>query len=169
MPPLNEPDVGAQMGRAAGAPQAPAGQSSNSNTGTGCLVAIVIIVVLGLIGALMGSGDDDDSPSGSGGGGRSSDEPDVAEPDVEELHFGAFDVCKQFVTDRLKAPSTAKFRNYFEDDGEVNVSGGPSEFTVISSVDSENGFGAMLRSEFVCTVTHVSGGNWRLVDVTLLE
>lgn len=69
--------------------------------------------------------------------------------------------------DRLRAPATASFRNYFEDDGEVVVTGGPSTYRVVSSVDSENGFGANIRSNFVCEVRHVSGESWRLVDLAI--
>lgn len=60
------------------------------------------------------------------------------------------------------------FRNFFQDDGEVVVAGtGSGPFTVRSTVDSQNGFGAMLRSSFVCTVTIVDDKTVRLVDVTI--
>lgn len=42
---------------------------------------------------------------------------------AEDRQFAAFDVCKQFVADQLRSPGTAEFRNYFEDDGEVVVTG----------------------------------------------
>lgn len=131
------------------------GKSGDNNAGAGCLVLIVIAAVLWLIGTLMGGGDDDDSSGGS----------DVSS--AEDLEYGAFDVCTNFVKDRLRAPSTAEFRNYFEDDGEVVVTGGPDTYVVTSSVDSENGFGAMLRSTFVCQVEHVAGTRWMLVDLSI--
>ena len=53
--------------------------------------------------------------------------------------------CKDQVEARLKAPSTAKF-------SDVSVKGIGGEFTVTGSVDSENSFGAMIRSEFSCDV-----------------
>lgn len=85
-----------------------------------------------------------------------------------DKEYEAFEICKDFVKDRLKAPSTAKFRNYFEDDGEVTVSGsGSGPYTVISSVDSENSFGAALRSNFVCVVNNTGGANWRLADISI--
>lgn len=89
---------------------------------------------------------------------------------ADTQRYGAFDVCTRFVKDRLKAPATASFRDYFEDDGEVTVTeGSAGTFTVRSSVDSENGFGAKLRTNFVCTVADKGKGNWRLVDVQLDE
>jgi hypothetical protein len=79
----------------------------------------------------------------------------------------AFDACKGFVKRQLKAPSTAKFRNYYEQDGEVVVLGtGDGPYTVMSSVDSENSFGAKLRSNFTCKVT-LSGGTWKLDDISV--
>ena len=36
-----------------------------------------------------------------------------------------------------------------------------------STVDSENGFGAKIRSSFVCTVTHTGGDSWHLDDISL--
>lgn len=161
--PQPEPSVGDQLGKAAaGKPDltpegiaARGAKKSDNNAGVGCLVVIVIIGVLWALGSLFG-GDDD---GGGSGGGSSSD----------DIEYGAFDVCTQFVKDRLRAPATASFRNYFEDDGEVVVTGGPTVFTVRSSVDSENGFGAKIRSNFVCEVRHTGGESFRLVDLQLVE
>lgn len=120
----------------------------------GCIVAIVAVIALVILGSIMGG---DDGPS------TASDD----KPTADELEYGAFDVCTEFVKDRLKAPATASFRNYFQDDGEVLVTGGPTTFTVTSSVDSENSFGAKIRSRFICEVRHVSGTRWQLVDVQI--
>ena len=90
------------------------------------------------------------------------------EPDADDLRSSAFDVCTQFVEDRLKSPGSAKFRNYFQDDGEVTVTGsGDGPYIVTSSVDSENSFGALLRNNFVCEVRHIDGTQWRLVDLSI--
>lgn len=111
---------------------------------------LTVVAVAGLLLSGCSSGDD--------------------EPSAEDLRYGAFDVCQEFVKARLKAPGTAKFRNYFEDDGEVVVTGsGQGPYTVRSSVDSENSFGASLRSNFTCTVRNVEGERWRLVDVVIDE
>lgn len=86
----------------------------------------------------------------------------------EDMNYAAFDICTKFVKDRLKAPSSAKFRNFFEDDGEVTVTGsGDGPFVVRSTVDSENSFGAQIRGDFVCTVRNTGDSNWRLVDLQL--
>ena len=88
--------------------------------------------------------------------------------DGEARKRQAFGVCTDFVKDRLKAPATASFPDYSEDERHVTVIGseeGP--YTVQSSVDSENSFGAKVRTDFTCTVTHVSGDRWRLEDLVL--
>lgn len=89
--------------------------------------------------------------------------------DEPDLHWGAFDVCTEFVKDQLRAPSTAQFRNYHQDDGEVVVNQYGDTFVVRSSVDSENGFGAMIRNDFTCTVDHIADGRFRLDDITFLD
>ncbi len=111
------------------------------------------LVILMIIGAAAG----DSSSSGGGSSSSSSDQK-----------YAAFEMCKDFVKDRLKAPSTATFRNFFQDDGEVSVSGyGDGPYTVMSTVDSQNGFGAKIRSSFSCTVTNTSGDNWRLNSISI--
>ena len=79
----------------------------------------------------------------------------------------AFDVCKDFVKRRLKAPSTAKFRNPLQDDGEVAITGsGNGPFTIRSTVDAENSFGAKPRSTFTCVVT-LNGDTWNLDNLII--
>lgn len=96
-------------------------------------------------------------PDDGGGGGGTS---------ASDQEHTAFEMCKKFVKDRLKAPESATFRNFFQDDGEVSVTGsGNGPYVVTSSVDSENSFGAKLRANFRCTVTNTSGNNWHLDDI----
>ena len=52
--------------------------------------------------------------------------------------------CEQLVSEQLKAPGSAKFVN-------VKVSPeGQKSLYITGDVDSENGFGALLRSSFEC-------------------
>ena len=68
--------------------------------------------------------------------------------------FTAIRRCEDLVTQQLKSPSTAEFDSSASGDG---------TWTVIGYVDAQNGFGAMVRSEFGCTV--VIRGN--TADTTL--
>ena len=54
--------------------------------------------------------------------------------------------CEDSIRNQLKAPSTAKFS------GERYTDNDP-DWLVTGNVDAENGFGAMIRSGFSCTLT----------------
>lgn len=73
--------------------------------------------------------------------------------------YGARDVCEQFVKDRLKSPSTAKF-------SETSAAEVGGTWTVRGAVDSENGFGAKIRNTYTCEVRHDSGDKWKLIDLS---
>lgn len=66
-------------------------------------------------------------------------QPTNPEPDITVA-------CKALVRERLKAPASADFSH-------VTMSGSGPEYTVRGFVDSENGFGARLRSSFTCEAT----------------
>lgn len=55
--------------------------------------------------------------------------------------------CRGMVQDKLKAPSTANFS------GE-GASGSGNSWTVTGSVDSQNSFGAQIRSSYTCSLTY---------------
>jgi hypothetical protein len=108
-----------------------------------------VLVVIGLISDAL---KDDDSSTTSGGSNT---------PSSDDLELGAWNVCHQFVEDRLKAPSTADF----EDVDEYKASNSAGVWTIVGWVDSENSFGAKIRTDYVCKVRHVSGQRFNLVDL----
>lgn len=55
--------------------------------------------------------------------------------------------CEDWVKQRLKSPGSAKFASYHET-GFIGSDSGP--WTVSGYVDSQNSFGAFLRSNYVC-------------------
>jgi hypothetical protein len=58
--------------------------------------------------------------------------------------------CESAVKDRLRSPGSADFPF----DGVFNVTAtGPSTYRQVSYVDSQNGFGALIRTNFVCEAT----------------
>lgn len=68
--------------------------------------------------------------------------------------------CEQVVGERLKAPSTAEFNTTMAKDN------GDGTWEVRGQVDSENEFGAMVRSTYGCTVFFEDGDAVRAtVDV----
>jgi len=87
--------------------------------------------------------------------------PTKHQPTSTENRDDATRACQEkFVPDRLKAPATAKFSNVTTT---ATAAGG---YTVVGSVDSENGFGALIRSTFTCSV-HSSGDQWVLDSATV--
>ena len=76
---------------------------------------------------------------------------------------GAVTACRQFVEARLVSPASADFPWGFEAD---NV--GPV-WEYLSYVDSENRFGAKLRTNFRCLVEHTGRGEYRLIDLQMAE
>lgn len=66
--------------------------------------------------------------------------------------WGAQVSCEDAVSNMLKAPATAKFDNW------VRNANGDGSFTVTGTVDSQNSFGAMLRSQFSCKVRDKGNG-----------
>jgi hypothetical protein len=72
----------------------------------------------------------------------------------------AYSICQQFVEERLKAPGSAKWPWIHTD--QVTEHLGNGKYRIKSYVDSQNVFGAMVRTHFVCVVQHVDGAKWRL-------
>ncbi|ULJ61041.1 J domain-containing protein [Wielerella bovis] len=66
--------------------------------------------------------------------------------------WGAQVSCEDAVSNMLKAPTTAKFDNW------VRTPNGDGSFMVTGTVDSQNSFGAMLRSQFSCKVRDKGNG-----------
>lgn len=86
--------------------------------------------------------------------------PPTAEPD-NSIEAGI--ICERFVTKRLKSPSTAKFASVIWD-GVRAVKSGKNQYTFRSWVDSQNSFGAMIRTQFNCVIED-AGDQWKLVDL----
>ena len=69
----------------------------------------------------------------------------------ERLIRDAFQASKKEVKSQLKAPSTAKFATEFDKESKYKIN--DDESVVIQSyVDAQNSFGAMIRTNFRCTV-----------------
>jgi hypothetical protein len=81
-----------------------------------------------------------------------------------DVKFSVDAACKHFVKAQLKAPSTAKFPSV----DSATIGGTNGQYVEASYVDSDNSFGASLRSSFVCTVHKTSSG-WVLDSLTGLS
>lgn len=101
-------------------------------------VAVVVIVLVCAIGYVVSLGDDDEP------GGDST---------MAEI------MCEDFIEERLKAPATAEY--------EHSTTFTNPAYRVTGTVDSENGFGAMIRSEFTCVVEPKGEDEWELVSLDI--
>ncbi len=63
----------------------------------------------------------------------------------------AYNYAEHFVKQRLKSPSTAEFPGIFEKADHITELGN-DEYLINSWVDSQNSFGAMIRSKFSCKI-----------------
>lgn len=72
-----------------------------------------------------------------------------------------------FVKERLRSPASAVFPTSSDGQGASVVRTGTCTFTVMGHVDSQNGFGAMLRTEYIAKVTPDAAGKYKLDDLVM--
>ena len=115
----------------------------------GCLPVLMIgaavVIGLGVIGSAFGGGSD-----------YEEDSPDRPAAPREFSQFTAEIFCEDKVREMLKSPSTADF----PDTTATREQGGA--FDVRGVVDSQNSFGATVRSTFGCTVTPINADQARV-------
>ena len=76
----------------------------------------------------------------------------------------AYDMAQVFVKRRLKSPATADFPGYRK----VTVypiKGAVDRYGIRGYADSQNGFGANIRTQYVCELQYMGGGNWRVTNL----
>jgi hypothetical protein len=118
------------------------------------------LVVLVLVALAIGS---------SGSKGSSSSTPEATRAPTK---ISAWVMAQQFVKDRLKSPGSADFGGVFSDyqsPDEVVTDLGGGSFRVRAWVDSQNVFGAKLRTRFLCELKFVGNDRWQLTSLEFLE
>jgi hypothetical protein len=79
----------------------------------------------------------------------------------------AFVMSQEFVRRNLKAPSTAEFPWYTDDQVAVSTKPGCA-FRVIAWVDAQNSFGAQIRSVYIVDMKYNDdAGTWMLTDISI--
>lgn len=68
----------------------------------------------------------------------------------------AYNYAKEFIKDGLKSPSTAEFPGTFEQKNHVTDLGN-GQYQINSWVDSQNSFGAIIRSRWSCKIIFSNG------------
>ena len=100
---------------------------------------------------------------GSTDGGNSNKSPNAWKS--EDNSTMAYIMMEDFVKGRLKSPSSAKFPGVF--DGRQNHVKylGNQKYRIVSYVDAQNSFGAMIRMHFTGEIEQVSEDKWRLISL----
>lgn len=81
-------------------------------------------------------------------------------------------MTQQFVKERLKSPGSASFgslMNDYQRASDVCKPKGNETWHCLGWVDSQNSFGAMLRTKFFAVVHHTGNDNWKLEDFAFGE
>ncbi|MEN0020448.1 MAG: zinc ribbon domain-containing protein [Planctomycetota bacterium] len=140
--------------------------------GSGCSGVVAALALVGGLIWLVQSGTDVDQVGArrSTPQGESSSEvaPDERWRERSDT-VSAYIMTERFVRERLKAPRTAKFPGIFDGQQDHVSYLGDQQYAIVSYVDSENGFGAMLRMRFAAKVEQVEEDKWRLLSLDMFE
>lgn len=124
----------------------PKSSNDENNVATGCVS--LIILILAVVFLWNGCTDSSDSP-------KSTTSKRPTETD-------AYFMTWEFVKSNLKAPSTAEFP--YSNRAEI-IATGINQWKVTAYVDSQNSFGAKIRTHYIATVRYIGNDEWELVNI----
>ncbi|RPI06745.1 MAG: hypothetical protein EHM64_01860 [Ignavibacteriae bacterium] len=82
----------------------------------------------------------------------------------DSLRTNAYTMAKHFIKEQLTSPASADFASMSESN--ISTKDGVT-FTISSYVDSQNSFGAVIRTNFVVKIRYIESTNkWRLEDIS---
>ena len=84
---------------------------------------------------------------------------------LNDLKIKALVYSHSCIKEKLKAPASADFPSDLKAVSHLN----DSIFIINSYVDSQNSFGAMIRTKYTCKITIIDEDHYRCDDVLLLE
>jgi hypothetical protein len=142
-------------------PQCKTPVKNNISTGKGCLIIFLAVIFLPLIISKIMGVDSGSSPSRGGNSGYQFGENNIAN------HFMAYSIMEDYVKNRLKAPSAAKFPETSINRHHIKHLGG-RKYRIDSWVDSENSFSAKIRTKFVGEIQQTSEYEWKLISLKLM-
>jgi hypothetical protein len=96
---------------------------------------------------------------------RKTDTAATKSYDAGSRNIEAYNMMETFVKKRLKSPSKAEFPGVF--DGKVDhvTYDGMGVYNISSYVDSQNSFGATIRTRFSGSIEDLGGGRWKLISL----
>jgi len=79
-------------------------------------------------------------------------------------------LCNKFVKLQLRNPLSADFKGLAGMGGDAKrLPGLTPQWTVTSHVDTKTDLGITKRIAFECTIQHVEGDRWKLIDLDLTD
>jgi hypothetical protein len=115
----------------------------------GCLVPFGLIAIIVAIVATSGDGKSGDNRPGE--------------------HMAAI-MCEDFVKDKLKSPGSAEFPGVMDSDYAKTTELSkkkPWKYRVDGHVDAQNGFGALVRIDYECSVSTKDNEDWTLDNLDM--
>ncbi len=124
---------------------------------------ILIIIILGTFIALVPDSDFSDI------GNKTPVKTKTVKKDWREQNNSsmAYIMVQDFVEQRLKAPKSADFPGAFDSPGYSVDYLGNQSYIIKAYVDSQNSFGANLRTHFVGEIKQKDETNWQLISLEL--
>jgi hypothetical protein len=135
-------------------------QEKNRNTAIGCFLLIVLIFLL-----ILGSKPKKNNSNST------TLTPSVNTPSVEKDESTmALIISQGFMKKQLTSPGTAKFAGIFDEQTYNKLNDGT--YYVASFVDSQNGFGALIRTNYSMHMRFLGGdssdsANWKILAWTV--
>jgi hypothetical protein len=87
---------------------------------------------------------------------------------TEDNSIMAYIMMEDFVKRELKSPGSAKFPGVFDGRQDHVTRLQDYKYKIVSYVDAQNSFGALLRTKFIGEIQQVSDEEWRLISLNLL-
>ncbi|HUM44337.1 MAG TPA: hypothetical protein PKI14_15440 [Fervidobacterium sp.] len=132
----------------------------NKNENEGCIGCLVMVILAISIFSIIGFYTNENSTNTS----SQSAQP-AHEDKADEIE--AIIMAEKFVKDRLVSPSSAKFPWRSSETTAVKVD--EDTWVISSYVDSQNRFGAMLRTYYIAKVKYLGNDKWQLLDLEFYE
>jgi hypothetical protein len=132
-------------------PQCGAPVKQNISSGVGCLI-IGFLVMLAMCATLIDSSDN---------ASKTTSKPKTSWKQ-EDNSTMAYIMMEDFVKQKLKSPSTAKFPGVFDGKADHIKYLRNQEYRIVSWVDSQNAFGATIRTRFIGEIQQISKDEWQL-------
>jgi hypothetical protein len=152
--------VEARIAELDGWPTAPAAaqpaRSGRKGGGVATLGVVILSVIVAVVVFAVSRAGSEDSGDSSAAASRTTQESTEAArgASFKDRRGFAWEACKSAVENELKAPSTADFPSVLD----AQFREATTETIVVGAyVDAQNGFGAMIRSDWICSADFAAG------------